>query len=430
LYNYAVRFLVGGGILTLALVAPLCGARADLPPDQPPDEQAPRAVIRPASPAAVAPANEQKIRQGFEHLYNLEFETAVRLFEQVTKAEPESATVSAFHASALLYEILAHQGTLQSQLFVTTNEFLRLQRVPPHPDLDRRYHAAVAETERRARERLSRHREDVDGLFALGLVRGGMANYLAGVKADYLKGLRVGEEAYEHMKKVRALHPEIHDAAVVLGVHDYIIGSLPRTHRFLLFFLGASGNRERGLEYLNEGATQGEFLRTYAQVLQVVANVREERMTEAIRRGEDLMRRHPRNPVFMLEVAKMYRQAKRHRDAMDLCRQFIVEMLAHPHNPRILGPEDGLIELARVEAAVEAYDRALETLDRVRTVPEVNPRVAAQALLERGKLLDQLGRRELALTEYDRVIHAAADPDLTRQAHAYKRRPYDPNGSK
>ncbi|MGH9811980.1 MAG: hypothetical protein ACRD4T_02485 [Candidatus Acidiferrales bacterium] len=428
MYNYSVRFRATLPLLTLALLAPTAvGVRAGEPA---PDDatQAGQAVIRPATAAAVAPANEQRLRRGFDNLYNLEFKEAVRLFEQVAAAEPESATASAFHASALLYEILASQGTLQSQLFVTTNEFLRHQRVPPDAALDRRFNAAVAETERRARERLARDRNDVDALFALGLVRGGMANYLAGVKADYLKGLRIGEEAFEHMKRVRELHPEIHDAAVVLGIHDYIIGSLPRTHRFMLFFLGATGNRERGLAYLNEAATQGEFLRTYAQVLLVVANVREQKLADAISRGEDLMRRYPRNPVFMLETAKMYREAERHRDAMNLCRLFIVEMLAHPHNPRILGPEDGLVELARVEAAQNQFDRALETLDRVRSVPDVNPRVAGQALLERGKLLDQLGRRELAVAEYDRVIHAAVDADLTRQAHAYKRRAYNPNG--
>lgn len=412
-------------LLTFALLATLPARAAEPASD---DAQAGQAVIRSASAAAVAPASEQKLRRGFEHLYNLEFKEAVRLFEQVAAAEPDSATVSSFHASALLYEILASQGTLQSQLFVTTNEFLRHQRVPPDAALDKRFHAAVAETERRARVRLARDRNDVDALFALGLVRGGMANYLAGVKADYLKGLRIGEEAYEHMKKVRELHPEVHDAAVVLGIHDYIIGSLPRSHRFLLFFLGATGNRERGLAYLDEAAAQGEFLRTYAQVLLVVANVREQKLADAISRGEDLMHRYPRNPVFMLEVAKMYREAERHRDATNLCRQFIVEMLAHPHNPRILGPEDGLVELARVEAAQNQFDRALETLDRVRSVPDVNPRVAGQALLERGKLLDQLGRRELAVAEYDRVIHAAVDADLTRQAHAYKRRAYNPNG--
>ena len=414
-----MRFRRGAILLALALLAgvAVCSAGEQTPP---------QAVLRPASAAAVSPASEEKLRDAFDHLYNLEFTEAVRLFEHVAAAEPESATVCAFWSSALLYEILARQGTLQSQLFVTTNEFLRHQRVPPDPQLDQRYHSVRLEAEQRAQRRLQRNPNDVDGLFALGLTRGNMANYLAGVKADYLKGLRAGEESYDYMQKVRSLYPDIHDAGLVLGVHDYVIGSLPRSQRFLLFFLGSSGNRERGLMYLGEAAEKGEFLRTYAQVLMVVANVRENRLGQALQSGQSLLERYPRNPVFMLEVAKLYRENERHREAMQLCRLFIVEMLAHPHNPRILGPEDGLVELARVEAAQGALDRALETLGRVKDVPNVNPRVASQALLERGKILDQLGKRELALAEYQKVVQNSPDPDMTRQARTYQKRPYRP----
>ncbi len=414
-----MRFRRGVILLALAVMAgvAVCSAEEQAPP---------QAALRPASAAAVSPTSEDKLRAAFDHLYNLEFTEGVRLFEQVAQAEPESATVCAFWGSALLYEMLARQGTLQSQLFVTTNEFLRHQRVPPDPQLDLRFRSVLQQAEQRAQRRLQRSPNDVDALFALGLARANMANYLAGVKADYLKGLRSGEESYEYMQKVRTLNPDIHDAGLVLGVHDYVIGSLPRSHRFLLFFLGASGNRERGLQYLQEAAEKGEFLRTYSQVLMVVANVRENRVSQALQIGQGLLERYPRNPVFMLEVAKLYRESARYRDAMQLCRLFIVEMLAHPHNPRILGPEDGLIELARVEAAQNSFDRALETLARVKDVPNVNPRVAAQALLERGKLLDRLGKRELALAEYQKVVKNSPDPDMTRLARTYQKRPYRP----
>jgi hypothetical protein len=83
------------------------------------------------------------------------------LFEQVANAEPASATVCAFWSSAILYEILARQGTLQSQLFVTSNEFLRHQHRPPGTALSRRLAAGDA-----AQRRLQRNPTDVDGLFA------------------------------------------------------------------------------------------------------------------------------------------------------------------------------------------------------------------------------------------------------------------------
>ena len=60
------------------------------------DQAPPQAALRPASAAAVSPASEEKLRAAFDHLYNLEFADAARLFEQVANAEPESATVCSF----------------------------------------------------------------------------------------------------------------------------------------------------------------------------------------------------------------------------------------------------------------------------------------------------------------------------------------------
>lgn len=386
--------------------------------------------LRAATAAAISAASEHKLHAAFEHLYNLEFKPALALFEQVAQAEPESATVRAFWASALLYEILARQGTLQSQLFVTTNEFLRFQRLLPDGELDRRFHAVSEEAEARAQERLRRNPDDLDGLFALGLIYGTRANYQAGVKAEYFSGLRAGEKAFDSNQKLRQLYPEIHDAGVVLGIHDYVIGSLPRTHRLLLFFLGTRGSRERGLEYLQEAAEQGEFLRTYAQVLLVVAHIRENRLDQAVALGEALRARYPRNPIFMLEAARLYRQLGRYAPAAQACRELVAELLAHPHNPRLLGPEDGLLELGLLEAAQANLARALETLARVGEIPGRNLRVEARALLERGKIFDRQGQREQAVAEYDKVIRLAADPELTRQAKSYRKRPYRPGSEK
>lgn len=387
----------------------------------------PGAELRAVTAAAVSAENELKLHQAFDHLYNLEFTPGLQLFEQVAQAEPQSATVCAFWASALLYEMLARQGTLQSQLFVTSNEFLRFQRLPPDPKLDQRFQAVVAEGLQRARQRLKANPNDVDGLFAQGLIYGDQANYLAGVKSDYFAGLRAGEKAFDSIQTLRQLHPELHDVAVILGVHDYVLGSLPGVHRFFLFFMGARGSRERGREYLQEGATYGEFLRTYAQVLLVVAWIREQQVPRAVPLVEDLRARYPRNPIFTLELAKLYRQQERYPLASQLCRELLAELIAHPHNPRVIGPEDALLELGLVEAAQGLPERALESLRQVGEIPGANQRVWAQALLERGKIFDRLGQREQAVAEYDKVIRLAANAEYTHLAQTYRKQPFRPN---
>ncbi|MGH9862649.1 MAG: tetratricopeptide repeat protein [Candidatus Acidiferrales bacterium] len=392
----------------------------DLPVATPP------AQLRATTAAAISAESERKLRAAFESLYSMDFDGGLHLFQEAAEAEPESATACAFWSSALLYKILAHQGTLQSQLFVTTNEFLRHPRVPVDPELEKHFQGVTNNAEQRARKRLQKDANDADGLFALGLVYGNRANYLAGVKAEYLRGVRMGEKAYDYEKRLRVRHPEIHDAGVVLGIRHYIIGSLPGTARFFLFFVGARGNRERGLEYLHEAAGHGEFLRTYAQILLAVAWVREGQWERALAQLENFHARYPRNPIFLLELARLYRRLERYEPATHAAGELLVELTAHAHNPRVVGPEDALLEYGLIEAAQRQFDLALESLRRAAEVPGASKLTVAEAWLERGKIFDRQRERSQAVAEYNKVIALAADPDSVRQAKAYRKRPFQP----
>lgn len=407
--------------LSLSLVA-----TAQEGPTPPP---APRAAFRAASEAAVSAESERKLHAAFDLLYDLDFKPAMQIFEEVAHAEPESATAYAFWSSALLYEVLAHQGSLQSQLFVTTNEFLRYPRLPVDPMIDARYHAVTKEAEARAKQRLKRDPKDVDGLFALGLVYGNEANYQAGVKAEYFRGLRLGEKANDIHARLRELRPELHDTGVVLGVRQYVIGILPGATRFLLFFVGARGSRERGLEFIRDVAENGEYLRTYAQILLAVASIRENDLDTAVAVAEKLCQHYPRNPILRLELTKLYRQRKEFDKAQQHARELLADLIAHPHNPRVVGPEDALLELGMIEAAQGKTDLALESLRRVDIFPGASKRALAEAMLERGKIYDARGQRDQAVAEYEKVIHLAADPGSVHEAEAYRKRPYQPDNS-
>ena len=375
---------------------------------------------------AISAASARQLHAAFEHLYSLDFKEARALFEAVIRAEPKSATARVFLASALLYEILAHQGTLLTQLFTPSNEFLRANRLPPDPALKRRFHELTAEARQLAETRRQQNPDDPDALFALGLLNGNLANYAAGVDGEYVRGFRAGERAQAYHERLRKLRPDIHDTGIVLGIHQYILGSLPAAARFFLFFVGARGNRLRGVDYLEDAARQGEYLRTYGQILCGIVYLRAEDIPRARAIAEDLHARYPRNQIFALELARAYRLEKNYAKALESSRALQAELSAHPHNPRLVGPEDALLEIAFAEAAQGDPRRALATLGQVDAVVGGNKRVEAQAALESGKLFDQLGQRAPAQAAYDKVIRLAADPSATKLAQKYRKRPYKP----
>ena len=384
----------------------------------------PQTCLLAAGAAAVSAGSEAKLKAAFENLYNLRFTEGLKLFYQVIAAEPESASASAFLASGLLYEILARQGTLQSQLFATDNEFLHRPRVPVEPEFRARFQETVDTAQRLARQRLEKNPEDADGLFALGLTHAALANFAAGVERKHFQGLRQGEKAYKHHKKLRKIYPEIWDTGVVLGVREYVVGSLPGLQRFFLSLLGARGSRHRGLEYMRTTAKYGNFFRTYARVLLGVASIREGNWEEARTVLESLRVDYPHNYLISSELAKFYRRRGYHTEAAQVARELLAELTHHPPDLRILGPEDALLDLARTQAASGKPEEALVYLQELERMNSVDNNVLAWAFLERGRILDQRGERESALLEYEKVIQLAADPEAIRLAHLYKDTPH------
>jgi hypothetical protein len=93
------------------------------------------------------------------------------------------------------------------------------------------------------------------------------------------------------------------DAYVALGAANYIIGCLPGYKRFLLWFGGVRGDRQRGMDQLQVAAEKGHYLRPYAQALLALAAEREGRFDLARTLFRDLSREFPANPVFASELA-------------------------------------------------------------------------------------------------------------------------------
>jgi tetratricopeptide (TPR) repeat protein len=294
---------------------------------------------RPAPVVDIRAENERKLYVAFDYLYDLDFDPAMQVFAEVAAAEPRSAAVAAFWSCALLYQMLAEQGSLQSQLFVT-NEFLENPPPPVDPALDARYVRVRTEAETRAERRLQTNADDVDALFAQGLAYGNTANYLAGIKGQYFRALRVIERAYDIHKRLRRMRPDIHDTGIVLGVREYVLGTLPRGIRILLLFMG---DRERGLEYLRDTAGHGEFLGPYAKVLLAMASIRDHDLMTATSLAEQLIAHYPRNPLLRIELLKLYRRQQRFDDAEQLADELLGDLATRSET-------DPLLERLRADA--------------------------------------------------------------------------------
>jgi hypothetical protein len=244
-----------------------------------------------------------QLEAAFRRMYELRFDEARREVSAYRREHPDDPLGAAAEAAAYLFEEFDHEGVLTSEFFLDDDKLLG--GVPGQPDPLRRAAFLKANDSARsmARARVRANPEDPDGLFVLTLADGMQGDFEALIEKRQLSSLSLIRRAEKEARRLLAVQPDAYDAYMALGAANYIIGCLPGYKRFLLWFGGVRGDRQRGMEQLEVAAEHGHYLRPLAKALLALAAEREDQFDRARALFEDLSREFPANPVFARELA-------------------------------------------------------------------------------------------------------------------------------
>ncbi len=212
------------------------GHSADVPPGGP--------AFRP-NDALNAPA--------FEHFYNLEYDPAVQDFEQVLRRHPSDPFAVNHLISGLLIRELYRMGALNTGEYAD-DSFIGQAHRPADPKVNAEIQQLVQRAENLEEDRLKANDKDADALYARGVTRASFALYTALVERAWFSALRNAVGARRDHEKVLELDPKYVDAKLVVGTHNYVMGSLPWAVKAAVSLVGLSGTKEKGLQYLDEVA--------------------------------------------------------------------------------------------------------------------------------------------------------------------------------
>lgn len=261
-------------------------------------------------PKSAAVTSVPELDAGFRLLYELKFPEARERFVEWRKSHPEEPLGDVSIAASYLYEEFYRQGVLTSEFFLDDKKFLR--GIEGKPDEARK--KGFQEANHRAREtalrRLKADPGNADALLALTLVAGMQADYLSVLERRQLDSLKLIKEADGYAKRLLAVRPDAADAWLALGAANYIIGCLPRTTRFFLWFGGIHGDRNLGMEQLRKTAEHGHYLRPYAKMLLALAARREKQNDLAQRLLAELAAEFPESPLYAAELARVTPQMR------------------------------------------------------------------------------------------------------------------------
>jgi len=371
-----------------------------------------------ATPAKLS--TDPVTRNGFERFYNMDYDRAIREFEIAVQQHPDDPFAVNHLLSGVLWKELYRTGALDSDLYAK-DDFLESRQFPVDPKVK----AQINELMDRAREleekRLQANPNDIEALYARGTTRAIRATYMGLVEKSWLGALRAALGARRDHERVLQLDPNYQDAKFVVGVHQYIVGSLNWAWKAAASVVGISGNKQRGIQYLYEAANGGGETSVDAKIALSLFLRREQRYKEAIDLVGGLMHGYPRNYLVALEHANLLNAAGRGPEAVAAYRRLLQLGTGNFPEARLEQAAWGLGEALRgqhdFQAAAEAYDS-------VNNYKHVDPELQGRAELAAGEMYDVLRRRDVAIRKYQAVIEVDASSAHAEVAKKRLKKPF------
>ena len=262
-----------------------------------------------ALPAAALPASENDLelqKKGVDHFYNLEYDQAIAAFEKLRDADPDNPSRQNDVAMAYFYKQLYMVGALQGDLFSSSNKFFRTKKIQVDPAIEKPFWEATQAAIRSCEQRLKSDKTDEGALYACGVAYATRSTYQGLIERSKFGFLSSARKANDYHARLLHRNPRYYDAYLIPGLFDFVLGSLPKPLKVLLYFTGLRGDKQRGIQAVKSVTEWGQEAKESAKILLTIMYRRERRHSDARQVVEGLAKSYPRNHIFPLEVASLY----------------------------------------------------------------------------------------------------------------------------
>jgi tetratricopeptide (TPR) repeat protein len=362
---------------------------------------------------------------GFEHFYNLEYDEALNDFRAEASRDPSSADALNHIATAILFRAMFRAGSVDTDLIGAANSFLRRPKLPLDAADQAQFSDAVNRAIRLSEPRVKANPRDLPAMYALGVSYGVRANYHFLVKKAWLDALSDTAAARKMENRVIEIDPDFTDARLILGVHEYVVASLPWALRAVSAVAGVTGDREHAIAALHGVALYGNTTRYDAQALLAAIYRREKRPREALEMLNMLLTRFPRAYLLRLEIAEACADSGGRAQALAAVEE--VDRLKKSGAPGYARVPPARIRYTRGDVlfTFRDLDPAFEEMKSASEGwRDLDPVTAGLAWLRLGQIYDLKGRRQEAIAAYRESAIASPGSDAASEAHGYLSSPF------
>jgi hypothetical protein len=204
------------------------------------------------------------------------------------------------------------------------------------------------------------------------------ATYIGLAERSFISGLHLALSARSDDEEALKLDPNYIDAEMVPGIHEFVIGTLPRYLKMVAGMVGIHGDKAKGMQMLQDCASRGVITSVESRTTMMIFLRHEARYQEAIKVAESLQAQFPRDFLFALEVANLRKDAGDGPGAIREYRAVLAQALK-PGYYYSLHPELAWFGLAETLRGQNDKVGALAAYRQAQSQPTTGPDMKARA---------------------------------------------------
>jgi tetratricopeptide (TPR) repeat protein len=365
-----------------------------------------------------------EVQAAYQHFYDLDYATAQTLFEKIAAEHPTDPMAVDYVLNNAVFRELYRLDLLDTTLYVEDGFLSGKHPVTENVRATRQIQALYQHALDLSNRRLAANPNDADALFARGFATSLETIYIGMVEKKYVTALHLASASRKDDDAVLKLDPNYVDCYLIVGVHEYVLGSLTLPLKILAGLVGIHGSKSKGIKDLEWVGRDGIINSVSARTSLAIFLRREAQYAKALDVIDGLAHQYPHNFLFALEHANLLKDSGQGMQAIAAYQALLQRATApggYYPDVHLEMAFYGLGEAARgqrhIQEAASAYESAT-------VQPTATPLMKRRAHLGAGEMYDLLGQRAQAKQQYDAVLALGIDSDQAVRADRYEASPY------
>lgn len=353
---------------------------------------------------------DARAKAGIDYIYNLEFERADQVFEELIRLRPRDPAGHFFRAMVSWWRIMLdlEDTRYDEQLLEGLDRVIEL-----------------------CDELLDQNENDVNALFFKGGAYG-FQGRLRFNRDDWFAAANAGRKALPIVQDASAADPNNFDVFLGTGIYNYYAEIIPERYPIakpLLLFI-PQGDKKKGIEQLHVAAEKGKYASIEAHYfLMQLYYLYEREYAKSSVIANNLHQRFPNNMLFHKYVGRCAIALNNYPAAREVFSEIMtrIEQKRPGYNKATEREAEYYLGLCDMNA--KSYDAALGHFYRCDELSrsldnDGSSGFMVMANLNVGKIYDVQAKRNLAVAQYRKVLDMKEFKDSYTQAERFLDTPY------